>query len=193
MLVSEKLMHPNSVRVIAGKFRRRKVSFNVNLGIRPTPDRVRETLFNWLQADCVQARCLDLCAGSGILGIEALSRGAHATVFVDSSAEAMQDIQHTLAQFGVTDQAVFFVGQAEQVIASLDGGFNLIFIDPPYHLALWDTLLASLHRHNLLAQDAKIYIETPKSLCWKPSKEWQVYKRCCYASVEAQLLVYVGA
>ena len=186
------MVHPSSVRVIAGKFRRRNVVFDAHSGIRPTPDRVRETLFNWLQTDCMQARCLDLCAGSGILGIEALSRGADSAVFVDSSTHAIQAIKHTLAQFDAIDQAAFYVQQAEQVMVDIPGFFDLVFIDPPYHLALWDSLLAALCMHNLLTQEAKIYIETPASLHWAPPEGWQIYKRCCYGRVEAQLLMYVG-
>ena len=192
-LISERMMHSSSVRVIAGKFRRRQVVFNASGGIRPTPGRVRETLFNWLQADCAGAHCLDLCAGSGILGIEALSRGAKSVVFVDICAQSLKSIRATLAQFGALEQATFHMEQAEQVLVHLHDVFDVIFVDPPYHKVLWDKLLVALYAYHLLAPGAKVYVETPKSLRWVPPVGWQIYKSCCYASVEAKLLMYTGA
>src|ERR1700685_3098281 len=90
----------NSVRIIAGAWRGRRVSFPDMPGLRPTPDRVRETLFNWLQNSIVGARCLDLFAGSGALGLEALSRGAKELVFVEQACAAARALQEQLIRLG---------------------------------------------------------------------------------------------
>src|SRR5271170_8121871 len=90
----------NSVRIIAGNWRGRRVNFPDLPGLRPTPDRVRETLFNWLQHSIAGSRCLDLFAGSGALGLEALSRGAMAAVFVEQDPAAARALQEQLLRFG---------------------------------------------------------------------------------------------
>src|SRR6202046_5142114 len=90
----------NSVRIIGGGWRGRRVNFPDIPGLRPTPDRVRETLFNWLQHDVAGARCLDLFAGSGALGLEALSRGAKELVFVEQAVAASRSLQEQLVRLG---------------------------------------------------------------------------------------------
>ena len=94
-----------SVRIIAGKWRRRQLRVQEPEGLRPTPDRVRETVFNWLSPHIAGARCLDVFAGSGALGFEALSRGAASAVFVDSGRVAQRLIQQNIAKLGATDRA----------------------------------------------------------------------------------------
>src|SRR5450631_2585916 len=90
----------NSVRIIGGSWRGRRINFPDIPGLRPTPDRVRETLFNWLQHDIAGARCLDLFAGSGALGLEALSRGAKDLVFVEQAVAAARGLQEQLTRLG---------------------------------------------------------------------------------------------
>ena len=95
----------NSVRIIGGAWRGRRVPFPDLPGLRPTPDRIRETLFNWLQHSIVDTRCLDLFAGSGALGLEALSRGARTAVFVEQAPEAAQSLREQLARLGAAVRA----------------------------------------------------------------------------------------
>jgi 16S rRNA (guanine966-N2)-methyltransferase len=126
----------NSVRIIAGAWRGRRVNFPTMPGLRPTPDRVRETLFNWLQHAIVNTRCLDLFAGSGALGLEALSRGAQAVVFVEQAQRAARGLVAELARLGGASKArVVEMGASRFLRSPADGygaPFDLVFMDPPF-------------------------------------------------------------
>ena len=149
------------VRIIGGEWRGRKLHFPPAAGLRPTPDRVRETLFNWLQFELAGARCLDLFAGSGALGIEALSRGAAEAVFVERDAVSARAIRDMLAQLRCDR------GRVEQVdaLAWLERGppaskpFDIVFLDPPYGEAWLPVLAEKLERGGWLAPGAWIYLE----------------------------------
>ncbi|MBP7608897.1 MAG: 16S rRNA (guanine(966)-N(2))-methyltransferase RsmD [Steroidobacteraceae bacterium] len=149
------------VRIIGGEWRGRKLHFPPAAGLRPTPDRVRETLFNWLQFELAGARCLDLFAGSGALGIEALSRGAAEAVFVERDAGSARAIRDLLAQLRCDR------GRVEQVdaLAWLEPGpraskhFDIVFLDPPYGEAWLPVLAEKLERGGWLAPRAWIYLE----------------------------------
>lgn len=148
------------LRIIGGTWRGRTWRFPEG-DIRPTPDRVRETLFNWLSAHIAGARCLDLFAGSGALGLEALSRGAARAVFVDKSAAAARELRQTLklwggvqpppAQVHVADAAAYLTGQPEV--------FDVVFLDPPFAAGLLDQSMARLEAGAWLAPHALIYLE----------------------------------
>lgn len=126
----------NSVRIIAGAWRGRRVRFPDVPGLRPTPDRVRETLFNWLQDSLAGARCLDLFAGSGALGLESLSRGAAAVVFVEQAPAAARSLVVELGRLGGTTRArVVEMGAARFLLTRDPGlapGFDVVFLDPPF-------------------------------------------------------------
>ena len=123
----------NSLRIIGGGWRGRRVHFPDSPGLRPTPDRVRETLFNWLQFSVAGTRCLDLFAGSGALGLEALSRGAREVVFVDEAAAVAQTLREELERLGGTAQAPACVhASAARYLATPGEPFDLIFLDPPF-------------------------------------------------------------
>ncbi len=127
------------LRIIGGEWRGRKIRFPPVEAIRPTPDRVRETLFNWLQADTPGSRCLDLFAGSGVLGLEALSRGATRVVFVDSDRAVARHIGQTLAELGCTRGEVVHADAAAYLAGPVEP-FDMVFLDPPYAAhALADT------------------------------------------------------
>ena len=139
--VSTKLDKPapgsrNFVRIIGGGWRGRRVSFPDSPGLRPTPDRVRETLFNWLQHSIVDTRCLDLFAGSGALGLEALSRGAREVVFVEQAQAAARALQGELQRLGGAARArVMELGAARflrSAPATVGGPFDVVFLDPPF-------------------------------------------------------------
>ncbi len=147
----------NEFRIIAGAWRRRKLAFPPLPGIRPSPDRVRETLFNWLMDWVTGARCLDLFAGSGALGLEALSRGAAAVAFVDRERAALDAIRGHLellkAQGGTLVQA--------DALAWLEGPatpFDIVFLDPPFDAGLLPRVCALLER-GWLKSGAFIYME----------------------------------
>ena len=122
----------NEIRIIGGQWRSRKLQFPSVEGLRPTPDRVRETLFNWLRDDIEDARCLDLFAGSGALGFEAASRGAANVVMVDADAKVGSALRQAC---GVLDAPVVHICQdnALRYLAGLPSSFDVIFLDPPFN------------------------------------------------------------
>jgi 16S rRNA (guanine966-N2)-methyltransferase len=122
----------NSVRIIAGEWRGRRVSFPDVPGLRPTPDRVRETLFNWLQNSIVGARCLDLFAGSGALGLEAISRGAREVVFIETAQIAARALQEQLVRFGGQARGRVMELGAGRFLKTIPSGFDVVFLDPPF-------------------------------------------------------------
>ena len=122
----------NSVRIVGGAWRGRRVYFQDSPGLRPTPDRVRETLFNWLQLQIDGARCLDLFAGSGALGIEALSRGAREVVFVDQEPAVAGGLRAELERLGGTARAQVLSLPAARFLAGPTVAFDVIFLDPPF-------------------------------------------------------------
>jgi 16S rRNA (guanine966-N2)-methyltransferase len=149
------------VRIIGGEWRGRKLHFPPSAGLRPTPDRVRETVFNWLQFELAGRRCLDLFAGSGALGFEALSRGAGEVVFVERDPVSARAIGDMLAQLRCAR------GRVEQVdaLAWLERGplpskpFDIVFLDPPYDEAWLPALAEKLESGGWLAPRAWIYLE----------------------------------
>ena len=123
----------NFVRIIGGGWRGRRVSFPDAPGLRPTPDRVRETLFNWLQHSIVDTRCLDLFAGSGALGLEALSRGAREVVFVEQAEVAARALQAELKRLGGTRKGAGHGAGSGALFAQRRGEpFDVVFLDPPF-------------------------------------------------------------
>lgn len=120
----------NQVRIIAGCWRGRKLSFAPVAGVRPSPDRVRETLFNWLSPVIRDARCLDLYAGSGALGIEAASRGASSVVLVDSDPQVVNCLREQLQLLGAA-QIEVVQSTVEAWLAAPADPFDIVFLDPP--------------------------------------------------------------
>ena len=146
----------NSVRIIAGEWRGRLIAFPAAPGLRPTPDRVRETLFNWLGQDLTGKRCLDLFAGSGALGFEALSRGAREVVFVERSAPIRRAIAANTERLGARRMRLI-AGDALEFAATTPERFDIVFVDPPYGSGLAEAALRQLPR--LLAAGALVYVE----------------------------------
>ena len=156
------------VRIIGGQFKRRVVSFIDADGLRPTPDRLRETLFNWLLADIHGAHVLDSCAGSGVLGFEALSRGAAHTTFIEVNNAQAKMLHQSAEQLRLDDAAYqIMVGTAEQVLTQeqlTPRPFDIVFIDPPYAQDLWQPILTTLITHDLVDTTTLIYLEADKDL-----------------------------
>jgi len=144
------------LRIIGGIWRGRKLAFPELPGLRPTPDRVRETVFNWLAPTVQGARCIDLFAGSGALGLEALSRGAAYCDFVDISGQATKAISDHLAALGASDRASVHCCDAQS--ATLEAA-DLVFLDPPFDGELLNTTLSWLIESRLLAKGALVYVE----------------------------------
>lgn len=132
-------------------------------GLRPTPSRVRETLFNWLQADIVNSRCLDLYAGSGALGIEAASRGAREVVQVESHATACQKLRANIDALSASQIRLVAMDVGEYLQGDADG-FDLVFLDPPFGKNLVSSTCWQLERKGWLNSFAKVYVETERNL-----------------------------
>jgi 16S rRNA (guanine966-N2)-methyltransferase len=152
----------NSVRIIAGEWRGRRVNFPDLPGLRPTPDRVRETLFNWLQHCIVGARCLDLFAGSGALGLEALSRGAREVVFVETAQAAARALQDQLVRFGGQSRGRVMELGAGRFLRTTPVAFNLVFLDPPFGQDALAEYVPLLDAGGWLSPGALVYMENEK-------------------------------
>lgn len=148
----------NSFRVIGGSWRGRRLTFPDVAAIRPSPDRVRETLFNWLRWELAGSRCLDLFAGSGALGIEALSHGAASVDFVDSDRRALAAIAEHLKALGSDAGRIHFIDAR----AFLDGAvqaYDIVFLDPPFAAGLAPALLHALSARAWVRPGGWVYLE----------------------------------
>ena len=149
------------LRIIGGRHRSRKLRFPEGVDIRPTPDRVRETLFNWLQPRIVDAMVLDLFAGSGALGLEALSRGAARVTFIEKDRRAATAIEAVAREWQETEASVVCADAlgwlAQPRLA--EEQFNIVFLDPPYDSELLSATAAALAAGGRLAPDARVYLE----------------------------------
>lgn len=170
--------HQNTrqLRIIGGKWRGRKLAFPDVDGLRPTPDRVRETLFNWLQSKIGNARCLDLFAGSGALSLEAASRGAETITMIENNSVASKQLQRHCQQL-TTSNCHVEMTTAQQFLTSSSQQFDIVFIDPPYQLNLWSEIAELLMTRAILADNAYIYLECPskEALPILP-EQWQLIK-----------------
>ena len=162
----------NRVRIIGGEWRGRIVRFPDASGLRPTPDRVRETVFNWLGQDLSGCACLDLYAGSGVLGLEALSRGAREVVLVERSRTVCRAIEAAAAALGARGLRVV-CGDAIEFAAGARAKFDVVFVDPPYGAGLLAPTLARLPP--LLAPGARVYFENDAP--FDPGAGWRVLKQ----------------
>ncbi|MCP3868933.1 MAG: 16S rRNA (guanine(966)-N(2))-methyltransferase RsmD [Gammaproteobacteria bacterium] len=164
----------NLVRIIGGIHRGRKLRFPPVPGLRPTPDAVRETLFNWLQPIIPGAVCLDLFAGSGALGLEAVSRGASRVVSVDRSTQVVQQIRENAALLRLEQVEVVRAEVLEWLENTPPRPFNVVFADPPYADDSLDTCCALLAQRGWLSPEASIYLEAGSdAVLSKPLKIWQ--------------------
>lgn len=149
----------SSLRIIGGKWRSRKIFFTDMPGLRPTHDRIRETLFNWLQFDITDAVCLDLFAGSGALGFEALSRGAKEVTFVDISPVITKTLQENINCIGADNTAIYCFDFNKNANIPFNKEFDIVFLDPPFHQSLLAKSISWLTKNQLLNTKALIYIE----------------------------------
>ena len=151
----------NFVRIISGKYKSRKITFPDRAEMRPTGNRIRESLFNWIQADVVNSRCLDLFSGSGALGIEALSRGAETATFIESDFETANCLAENLrtlkAENGIVinSNAITWLESQKNIEP-----FGFVFLDPPFKKNLLLNCISLLESNCMIINEGKIYIET---------------------------------
>lgn len=149
----------HTLRIIGGQWRGRRFSFPVEPGLRPTLDRFRETLFNWLMAQIPGAHCLDAFAGSGALGLEALSRGASRVTFIEQSAQACGEIRQICQRLQANDATIIQTDCLAWLNRSAHTRFDVVFLDPPYAADLLDSTCTALENGGWLADTAWIYCE----------------------------------
>ncbi len=154
----------NKVRIIGGEWRSRQIGFTDAPGLRPTPDRVRETLFNWLQTDVPGSRCLDLYAGSGALGFEAASRGAAWVALVETNPEICRKLRENTALLAAKKIEVVQDDAGRFLKKSPPEKFDLVFLDPPFGQNLVAPGCQLLENQGWLTDYAKIYIEAERQL-----------------------------
>ena len=152
----------NSVRIIGGGWRGRRVNFPDIPGLRPTPDRVRETLFNWLQHDIVGSRCLDLFAGSGVLGLEALSRGARELVFVEQAVAAARGLKDQLIRLGGEVKGQVIEMGAARFLRVPAANFDIAFLDPPFGRGFLAEYVPMLDAGDWLKVGGLVYLENER-------------------------------
>lgn len=164
------------LRIIAGQWRGRKLRFPDVQSLRPTPDRIRETVFNWLMHDIRGARCLDLCCGSGAMGLEALSRGAAYVAFVDRNDRACRALRDTLAQLQADNGAVIQRDVLPFLSAAPGTPYEVVFFDPPYASNLLAPGCELLEQNGWLGPAAKIYIEAPAAQTPELPGNWSLLR-----------------
>jgi 16S rRNA (guanine966-N2)-methyltransferase len=177
------------LRIVAGNWRSRLLDIADVEGLRPTSERIRETLFNWLAPTIQGARCLDLFAGTGALGLEALSRGAGETVFVERSPVAARQLEKNIEIVGAASTAKVIRGDAREYLRHADGQpFEIAFLDPPFAADLLGETCRLLAEENVLADGGLVYLEMDRSQDEPPLPEgWQVLKNKTAGNVRYML------
>lgn len=164
------------VRIIAGQWRGRKLPVSDVQGLRPTTDRNKETLFNWLMQDIHKARCLDVFAGSGGLGLEALSRYADYCLFFEKDKNAARQLVQNLQI--LAGNADVIQGDALTLLSRQTSPFDIIFVDPPFHHQLVEPALAQIRKHQLVRQGSFVYIEQePDAPGPNLPENWQIIRQ----------------
>jgi len=185
-----KTQKTNQLRIIAGKWRSRRLYFPDAAGLRPTGDRIRETLFNWLNLSLPGARCLDAFAGSGALGFEALSRGAEEVIFVEKDGRAFAALANNRLELNATNAVIansdFFAWL--QANAGRENPLDIVFVDPPFAENLHQRALDALLAANILSPQALIYVESPAFQPAPPPRGWRRMRDKSSGGVHYQLL-----
>ncbi len=177
-------MSANRVRIIAGTYRSRVLRFPARPGLRPTPDRVRETLFNWLGQDLDGRECLDLFAGSGALGFEAVSRGAKKVVLVEADRRAWEALELNAAALGCEARVELVRADALEWVRGLDRAFDIVFLDPPFDSGLLERLGPALSR--LTRPAGFVYIESGRGVELDRAT-WRLHRQARAGQVTYQL------
>ena len=180
-------MGKNRVRIIGGAWRSRLIAFPPRRDLRPTPDRVRETLFNWLGQDLTGRTCLDLFAGSGALGLEAASRGARRVVMVESDPGTWRTLQASVAALGASAVELKCLDALEFLRVD-DGTYDVVFLDPPFRADYLPQVLPALVPR--LTAGALVHVEAPRAPALPP--HWEVWRSGRAGAVIHQLLKWTG-
>lgn len=181
------------IRIIGGDFRGRKLLVRQAEGLRPTADRIRETLFNWLQFEVPGASCLDVFAGTGALGFEALSRGAAHVTCLELSQQNAAQLKANQQRLKVDNLEVIQADSLAWLSQPATSPFDLIFLDPPFHQNLMQITLEKLFANGYLSESSWLYLEQEKSLDWPTFPDaWQIYRNKTTSQVRLGLWRFVG-
>lgn len=165
----------SKIRIIGGRWRGTRLSVPASPGLRPSSDRVRETLFNWLMPALPGARVIDVFAGTGALGLESVSRGAAHAVLVERDAALAQSLRETVARLSAQDSVEVVQGDALAWLARQpEAGFDLAFVDPPFDADLWQLSLTALLPK--LAPGAWLYLESPPEAAPAAPSGWTLHR-----------------
>ena len=179
---------PSKLRIIGGRWRSRVIQFHPAPGLRPTSDRVRETLFNWLQPYLQGAVCLDAFCGSGALGLEALSRYAKQVDFVDNHGPTVRQLSQQLTLLQAEEMASSHCQSSLDWLAQTQRRYDIIFLDPPFASQLLAPALTLITQRQLLQPHGMLYLETPKELPDELYQGWQSHRKKQAGQVLYQLL-----
>ncbi|BAH83002.1 16S rRNA (guanine(966)-N(2))-methyltransferase RsmD [Candidatus Ishikawella capsulata] len=167
---------PGKIRIIGGKWKRRNISVIKHNGLRPTTSIARETLFNWLTNKINQARCLDCFAGTGVLGLESLSRNASQVTFLEINHKVAKQLRKNINTLCATQSELIQIN-ALNWLKKTGEPYDIVFIDPPFHSDLLQKTFLLLEKNNWLSQEAFIYVETQSTYySLKVPSVWNLYK-----------------
>ena len=174
-------MNNGVCRIIGGKWRGRRIKFDAADGLRPTTDRIRETVFNWLQPYIYHCRCLDVFAGSGVLGFEALSRGAQYAAFIEQNKKTVERLKDNIRTLAIENASVYHHDalswlQTAEAVKREDDKFDLVFLDPPVDSDLLAKSCKLLSTSGCLAKDAIIYVEHNRDTAIELPENWVALK-----------------
>ena len=176
------------MRIIGGQWRGRVLNFALVEGLRPTGSRIRETLFNWLMPILPGSRCLDVFAGSGALGFEALSRGAASCLLVEKNATAIKQLNQSINLLGTANARAIQADALAYLQHPPAELMDVVFLDPPFVLGVWDEAIRLLEQH-WLADVAYVYIEAPKGHCITAPTHWHLHRQKDAGQVTYRLYV----
>ena len=169
-------MNTSSIRIIGGRNKSYRIVFKASPALRPTTDRAKETLFSWLQFELDNKSCLDLFAGTGSLGLEALSRGAQHVTFVEKEKNLYKNIIKNISNLGYENQIQAVCSDSFKWLKTNKQKFDLIFLDPPFDLIDYKMLIRAIFQNNVLNQDGKIFLESSKHTLLELSKTQNILK-----------------
>lgn len=165
------------IRIISGQFRGRKLPVNDLEGLRPTTDRIKETVFNWLMQDTREAKVLDCFAGSGGLGFECLSRFAQHATFIELNKQASEQLKKNINTLNLNNAHVINKSAIDVLTTSnAETAFDLVFVDPPFRKGLAEPTCQLLEENNWLSKDALIYVEIEKEGTLNAPENWHILK-----------------
>ena len=181
-------MNTTSIRIIGGRHKSYRIVFKSTPALRPTTDRAKETLFSWLQFELEGKSCLDLFAGTGSLGLEALSRGAQHVTFVEKEKSLYKSIKKNISHLGYEDQIQAACNDAFKWLKTNKQKFDIIFLDPPFDQIDYKILIRTIYQSNVLNESGKGFLETNKHTELKLSSAQSILKDKTIGDVRLMIL-----